>query len=450
MTESTSTSPSRARRIGASVAAAGLLFMTGGLVAWQAPSATAAELFSFDLRGESSGYTFFNDDASGARQLEGGTIPKAQSNLQTGPVGIGLASLAWPGPLAANGGTLLLVLQPGCSAPAPTPLCPLPPEAKQLDYPVRAEARTGQDPPETTYDQVPGTSLKATATAEEVTADALVQDATAETGTFGPTQSHSASRLTDAGGAVEASSSVEDIDLGGVITIESVRSTALATTDGATSDGKASTVVTGMTIGGQPATVGENGVTIGEQGQPANAVANQIAQQALADGGFEIYLSAPQKEVEGATASVTSGSLIITQTSESGTTGIIIGQAKASVTGAPGFDVGGGLVEPAPVDPGGFDSGSGGTGSFDTGAIDTGSFDVPPAAPAEVPVDAGTGDQVAFQPAGVVGGRPVTTAAVILAILGAGLFAIGMRRLSAGVLAGTTAAAVCPLAAGDR
>lgn len=429
----TQTSPSRSRRVGATIAAVGLLFMGGGVAAWQAPAAGAAELFSFELRGQSSGYTFFNDDASGARQVEGGTIPKTETSLQTGPVGIGLASLAWPGPLAANAGTLALVLQPG-----------LPQDVNRANYPVRAEARTGQDPPETTYDQLPGTTLKSRATSEEVTSDAQVQNATGDDATFGPTQSHSASRLTDAGGQVETSSLVEDINLGGVIKVKSVRSTATATTDGTKSDGEAETIVTGMTVGGQPVTVDEKGVTFAEQGQPANAIANQIAKQALAEGGFEIYMSAPQKEVQGATASVTSGSLIITQKSESGVSGIIIGQAQASVTGAPGFDTG---------DLGGTDLGG---GSFDPGPTDTGidtggALDVPaPTVEApEVPAESAP-TEVALQPAADVGGRPVTGAAVLLGMMGAGLFAIGMRRLSDHVLAERAAAAACTLAGEGR
>lgn len=430
------TSPS-GRRTTAGLLLTGLLAMAGGLATWLAPTAQAVELGSFELRGESSGYTFYNDDASGARQAEGGTIPKTQTSLQTGPVGLGLASLAWPGPLAGNAGTLLLVLQPD-----------LPPQTTQANYPIRAEARTGQNPPETTYEQVPGTSLKARATNDEVTALATVQNATGDPGTFGPTQSNAASRLTDAGGVVETSSLVEDVNIGGVIKIESVRSTARAVTDGTKATGEAKTVVTGLTIAGQPATVGEDGVTLGEQGQPANAIANQIAQQALASGGFEIFVSAPQKEIDGASANVTSGSLIITQSGDEGTTGIIIGQANAAVTGAPGFDFGGGEVV-APIDTGNSFTPPAEPGFVDVAPIDSGTIDVP-ATEVAAPAPAPTGGQpVALQPAvGIAEGRPITVGAIVLAMLGAALFAAGMRRLSDNVLAERAAVAACPLSGG--
>ncbi|HET7720446.1 MAG TPA: hypothetical protein VFK43_10800, partial [Acidimicrobiales bacterium] len=112
------TSPRRRRRSGIALILAGLVSAAAGIGTWQAPSASAVEFSSFDFRSNANGFTFFNDDASGARQGEG-TVPHTEANLQNGPVGSGLATVAWPGPLAANGGTLLLVLQPGCSATAP-------------------------------------------------------------------------------------------------------------------------------------------------------------------------------------------------------------------------------------------------------------------------------------------------------------------------------------------
>lgn len=438
----------RGQRAGAGLVALGLAFAAGGLAAWQAAPVGAAELSSFDFRAGSQGTTFFNDDAQGARQAEG-TVPYSESSLQSGPVGLGRSTITYPGPLAANAGSLLLVLQPGCSAQAPPPLCPLPPEAKMLNDPIVAEARSGQNPPTTTFDSVPGTELTATAEARKVSADARVGKALAQTGAFGATTTHTSVEQTANGGSAEGSSEVQDINLGGVIKIKAVSSTAKASTDGTKAVGDAATVVTGMTVGGQPAVVDENGFRIGTANQPANAVANQIAQQALSSGGFQVFVSTPQKEIDGANATVTAGSLIITQKSDSGLSGYILGGAQAAVTGAAGLgdtalDIGG---DTGTGDGASFDSGtssaSGGGSTIDIGSTPASGPDV--ASPTAPSAAAGPGE-VALGPTENVaaGGKPLKPAAVVFAMLGAGLLAIGMRRLSSNVLveqAGTT----CPL-----
>src|SRR5205823_13950599 len=109
----------------------------------------------------------------------------------------------------------------------------------------------------------------------------------------------------------ESSSLVEDISIGDVVKIKSVASSASATTDGVKASGTAATTVSGMTIAGQTATIDDQGLHIGAQGQPANAIANQIAAQALSKSGMQIVLSAPTKEVNGGAASMTAGSLVV-------------------------------------------------------------------------------------------------------------------------------------------
>lgn len=445
------TSPRRRRRSGIALLLAGLVSAAAGIGTWQAPSASAVELSSFDFRSNANGFTLFNDDASGARQVEV-TVPHTEANLQNGPVGSGLATVAWPGPLVANGGTLLLVLQPGCSATAPiglpsgaTPLCPLPDTAKQLNYPLRAASRSGDNPPTNSLSS-PAAELTTTTEAEKVTADAVVAQSVAATGTAGTTQSHSKVEQTNDGGVAEASSKVLDIDLGGVIKIEQVISTAKAITDGTKAEGATSTTVSGLTVGGQPAYIDEEGLHIGEQNQPANAVANQIAQQALSQGGFEVFVSTPTKEVDGASVNVTAGSLIITQKSDSGTTGFILGGAHAQVTAVPGdpsllsggdlgstggFDAGGGSGSLGDLGAGSLDIGSGGGAGMGSGSGGT----------------AGDGDEVALGGARNAGstGDPLKPAPVVFAVLAAFALAAGMRRLSDNVLSEQVAAITCSL-----
>ena len=419
--------------------AAGLAFGVAALhgLPADAQEAPASKLGSFDLLAGARGYMFYNADATGARTVEG-EIPEASAKLATGPVGYGLSSVAWPGALVGNAGSLILVAQPDA-----------PDEASQLNYPVRAEARTGQNPDTTTNTSVPGTSMKATARDDLVDAEAIVQGASGDPGSFGRSTAQSTTSLADGKGIAKAVSVVRDIDLGeGAVTIDSVVSTAEAATDGTKADGAARTVVSGVKIGGQPATIDENGVRVGDANQPANAIVNQIAQQALSEAGIEIVVSKPSKEVDGAGATVTAGSVVFTWTTPNGPNGVVFGGASASVNGGAGiddllddltgdFDATG--ADTLPTDSGGLgDLGSVGA-PLDTGATDgpdTGAT-TPAADDNEVALDT--------QPAVELGGRRLKAGEVVLGLLGAALVAVGMRRLSSDVLAERAVATACPL-----
>jgi hypothetical protein len=333
-----------------------------------------------------------------------------------------------------------------------------PQDVSELNYPVRAEARTGEEPP-TVTNEIPGATMTATATAETVEADARVEGAAGEDGTFGPSRARTKSFLEGGKGISEASSVVEKISLaGGVVKIDSVTSTARAVTDGTKGEGEAATTISGMTIGGQPATVDENGVTIGEEGEPLNAVANQIAKQALNQAGVEMVLGAPVKELDGSSAVASAPSLVITWESEGGVFGFIVGGARAAAAGSPalddailGVDLGAGDAPAAPVG-----SPGGGTATLDEGDAG-GGLDTPvsdgPAAGGEPqlapPSDAGGGDggEVALDDATPARSlsKPVKASYLLLGLLAAVLVAIGMRRLGDDVLAERVAGASCAL-----
>ena len=420
------------RRIGAALVAAGLVTAVSAVaLGVSASPAGGAELFSFDLRSGARAYTYFNEDAKDAGiGFPGVPVNESRAELQNGPVGYGLSSLGWPGPLASNAGSLILVLNPSA-----------PPQANQANYPVRAEARTGPEPPTTENNTVPGTSMKATATADMVEATTTMGAAAGDPGAFGPTASHALTKTTTSGGEAVSSSELRDVVIG-PITFESIVSVASAKTDGTKAEADAQTQVTGMEVGGQPAYFDDEGLKIGEQNQPANAVANQIAQQALEQAGFQIVIGVPTKEVDGATATATAPSIIITHpggTNPGG--GIILGGATAQVTGAPSLDD---LLGDVVTDVDGGDLGStGGTG--DLGNTDVGS--VVPDTPAPT-TDTGSSSSggVAISPQNTVAtGKPIQPIVVILALFGAGLMALGARRLTDEVLAERAAAISCPL-----
>ena len=424
----------RSRRVGAAFVAAGVLCGAGAFAAFVAPSAGAVELFSFDLRSNATGFQYYNAAAKDAAlDNPGAGVPMVQASLQSGPVGYGLSTVAWPGPLASNGGTLLLVVNPD-----------VPPEvANEANYPLRAESRTGQNPPESHNSDVAGTDLTTTALNDQVSADAVINKSAGIPGIFGTTTAHSLVKTVEEGGVAEAMSFVQDINLGGgVIKIESVRSIANAKTDGTSSSGEARTIVNGMTVGGQPAYIDENGFHIGEQGQPANAIANQIAQQALGEAGFKIAVSTPSKETSGAATTVTAGSLVITQgEGDEGAGTISFGGAAVSVTGQGGdvSDLLGGSSDLGGDTGGDFSSG--------TGSIDVGSGGSSPL-PTTSGGTGGTPQVIGVQPI-ASHGKPIKAGAVILGLLGAGLLALGMRRLSDDVLAEQVEQTTCTLEGGS-
>src|SRR3954454_6763900 len=181
-----------------------------------------------------------------------GDVPYGEASL-TGSVGRALSSVAWPGALGGNLGSLLLV-----AGPAGTPS-----QVTALNTPVRAQAQTSSGSPTVTNNTVPGTTMAATAKDDQVIADATIAGSrNATVGTFGGSHVLAKTVLTGATMAVvDASSVTEDISLGGgQITIGSVTSIAHATTDGVHAASSGKTIVSDMKIGGVPVTVDQTGV----------------------------------------------------------------------------------------------------------------------------------------------------------------------------------------------
>jgi hypothetical protein len=417
----------------------GLVCGTVAFNGWRAAPAKAATLFSFDFHSGGRGVRFYDVDAKNGDQE--GEVPEASANLASGPVGYGLAAVAWPGPIAANAGTLILVLRPDA-----------PPQATMLNDPVRAEARTGQNPPTTTNSSVPGTSMTATAKTDLVESDANVQGTTSDAGTFGPTHAHSHTTNGGGTGKADATSLVQNISFGGgVIKIDSVSSTAEAHTDGVKADGSAGTVVNGMTVNGTPATVDENGLHIGDSSQPVNKAINDAAVQALSQAGISVVVSAPTKEVKGGSAQVTAGSLVISWATGAGNPTFIwsIGGAQASVAAAPASD------EPVAslTDDTVSSSGGSGLGSLsDTSAagvspgglgVATGEAGSGSPLVAQGTTGATDGEKRSFTPAAFTG-HPTRIGWVVLGLLAALLAGLGLRRLTDDLLA-DRAVTACPL-----
>ena len=450
----------KSRRIGAALMAAGLTCGGSALAVWQAAPAHAdsdsTSLSSFELHGGGRGINYWNAGATGSGfdTPPGAEMGSSEASLASGPVGSGLASFVWPGPIAANGGTLLLVLQPGCGATqqasipdGSTPICPIPADiANQANVPFRAESHTGSKVPAATNDPVPGVHLQSSALNNDVSADAVVNQAGGGLGNFGKVVTHGETTTDSASGTATGSSTIQNVDLGpaGTIHIGSIISNAKAQTFGDHATGDAATTVGNMTIGGTPVTLDKDGLHVQSGTLPTGSAVDGV-NKILANFKMTITLGTPTKTIKGADGAVTAPPVIITFGDPTSQQVMILGGADATVTSAGGggsdlSDLTSDLTSFDSTDTGSTDLGS--TSVVDTGSLsDTGSSSTPTATTHR----AGTGDQALGATQNLAShGKPIKTGAILLAVIGAGLLALGMRRLSDDVLA-ERAATSCPL-----
>jgi hypothetical protein len=358
--------------------------------------------------------------AAGANGCEG-VVPEALATLRNGPIGHGLAAVAWPGVLASGAGSLLITLGMGN----------VPPQATALNDPVRADAYTNVGQPTSTYD-LPGTTMTATALPDRVSAEAAVGQVTAlPVGTFGRMVSRSSTVLTAASRAVAiAHSEVHDLTIAGVVHIASVVSDATATTDGSRATASGRTTASGISVNGIPVTVGDKGVTVTGTSSPLTP-AQDAVNLALSNAGMTMALGAPAGKPVGASAAYNAQSLVLVFTNPTGfTSTVVLGGANVSVVAAPA------LTFPRP--PGTVDQVPPGVTPPGTGVQQpAGGTAVLPGVPA--------------QPEGLVPQVPVTgapqltaehlpipdgpsTRLVLLTLVGAALLAAGLRQLPDRVL----------------
>jgi hypothetical protein len=283
-------------------AAAGCFVSAGFLAPAHAADGPGSGFFGYVLTAQSQALQLTEDEPSANSHPEAeADLPQSQVSL-AGGVGYGLSSVAWPGALLGNAGSLILLVQP--SAPS---------QVRALNDPVRAEARTGSAQHAQTNDSVPGAHMAADATLAKTTADAKLDGGAAGAVLgFGTTSSASTASLAAHAGRVTADSNAKDISLAdGVVKIGSVVSHAEGTTDGSTASAKGRTTVSDMTVAGVPVMVDDHGVTVATQhgAVPSGAVA--AVNSALSSLAMTITLSAPTQSRDGGTVSYDAGSLLV-------------------------------------------------------------------------------------------------------------------------------------------
>jgi hypothetical protein len=348
-----------------------------------------------------------------------GDIAHTEATLFNGPTGYALASTAWPGPLAANAGSLAVLLGG-------------PSQAGQANYSGRAEA-FGGGPNDAT---APGMTAHAKGGQAEATAGAQKLESS-QGQTTGDVYTRSYSEF--AAGALQSTSSCTASNLGfagGAVTIGSVHTEANAVTTGTSSDAGGRTLVSGTKIGGQDATVDENGVRFTD---PATA---PIGEQVLSNFGMSMYVAAPRQDPKTPTsASYKSGSLVVIWDppgTDYGYTYEVCG-SDASVELRTGLA----FVPVPPIDPGPV---SVDVPSEPGDAAFTASFPLRPIATPAASTPAGrVAAPVSIGPMPVGFVRHLSIVPYLIGILSVVVAGLGLGRAREAALAPRAAAVACPL-----
>lgn len=392
-----------------------------------------------------------------------GQAPYANAQLQSGGVGSALTSVFWPGGTGGHGGDTLKLLAGGCVPPNPANTIPIPIPVPLPDLPClthsptlpdsvyqslndsyKAEVQSSDSKPTVTKTG-PGIDMTATATQKETGATTTIAGAKLPGvgDTFGTTTTTSTITLTGPNTAViDALSVARDIKLGGgALTISSVKSVAHAVTDGKKATGDTSTVVNGMKIGGVPVTVDNTGIHVQGQGQKLPSL--DALNKALKGAGFSIFVADPTKKIHGASADLFSGQLVVMQsnsqyTSNANDSATILTFGGAGLTADTNRALQFKLPPVAqPPAAGTSPSSAGATGS--TPSLGVTSTPTSPTTGTQQPSVAAP--LLAAAGTKLPGGIPAVW--VVLALLGSGLIAAGLKRLPDHVLAETGSA--CPL-----
>jgi len=261
----------RRRRLALVVAAASLLGLGGSFPAQAqegggapAPGPTGEELFgAYQLEARGIG-------VQGTYEIEGLlpggspvmdlTLPESLARLGSGPTGYGLASLAYPGGIVANFGSL--VAQSGGPGDGVPP------------YPIKAEAFYPAGPTESDASQPGGVQQRVTTDERSVQVDATFPAIDAPpVVSIGSVASASRSAVEGALAIGRSRVALGDVSiLGGVITIESLVTDLVAAHNGQTGSTNGGTVASGVRFLGLAASLTEDGLVL-DKAPPAQGPA---------------------------------------------------------------------------------------------------------------------------------------------------------------------------------
>lgn len=229
----------------------------------------------------------------------------AETDLDSGPSSYGLASLLWPGQVAAN---VPGFIQQTFEAESGEEF-----GFEVPNYPVRAESAFPQGPEES-GSEFGGARMSSSAHRQLSNATAhLNSTGFPGVGSIGSVTAFAADSVEGEVAVSEARSTANDISLfGGLIEIDQVVTRAEATSDGVEGKVGGRTVVTGARIQGNEVSIDNNGVHAGGDSQdPGSSIPTQEVLQALAANGITLSLTDPIDTIEGPVARRSLGGLIV-------------------------------------------------------------------------------------------------------------------------------------------
>ena len=367
--------------------------------------------------------------------LAAGLVPDASAEMGSGPAGLAFSTIAWPGALAANAGTL-----------APLFGVPLPPDVlANANYPVKAQAQgSGGERNEQSIGP-----LYALVDPQQSLARAAITDFN-QPGVVSAARTFSRSRsYIDESGALvsEAVSDLEGLEIAGLVKIDSITTTARVTTaDGIKFEPIVKSTVTGVTIQDQKLVIDEGGMHTpsGDQASPIDPIAGGV-NQVITNMGMTAFVTKPfVQKVDAGSMVVRSGSVVLVWEMNPDTqTVVTLGGAAVTVRATPGD--GSGIS-----DFGGLDSfTSGPSGSVDSftggGTFDVGGYSSPSGGAPSRPSTGGAAAPV-FSLGGVT---PVSDRVpfgwMLIGFIGALMLATGLHGLRTKALEGALLSSACPL-----
>lgn len=225
--------------------------------------------------------------------------PDALATISSGPATFARASAADPGDLLANPDALLSL---GSSDWEPGTIPP---------YPYRATASSGVGAPTAESAPAPGLNARAAADREgsraRATMPALATPAVMTVGSM------SAAATTTTDGAtvtVHSRSVLDDIDLLGIVVIESIVTDLTASSEGQGTTLTGGTTITGATVAGEPVTIDANGVHPDEGSSDPNPAFDAL-NELLATAGIRLTVAGPVQQAGTSSGQLASSGLRI-------------------------------------------------------------------------------------------------------------------------------------------
>lgn len=265
----------------AAVVTAGWIGLAGPASAMltAAPSASAPTLGGWNTSADGNVVDILIDNTTGlagVHPFSEADFPEAESNFATGPFGTSLATVFWPGSAGGNFGSLSGELG------FPSQLSPI---TSQTNDPVKAASAYPAGPASAQYPAGSSSGVATMSSTASPTGTTAVADLSGENPSS--VLSFSNAKGTSASGATSTATANASTDLsnvkilGGLIDIGSITSTAQASSDGTTGRGSATTNVSGVTVLGQPTTIGSKGIVIPDFPGALGAITNPIVQNAI-------------------------------------------------------------------------------------------------------------------------------------------------------------------------